>query len=60
MQEHFSLKMGYVCYSSAFLNVKNVAQHLWNTDYVICLVFCFAACLPATILHDSLRAKFLA
>ena len=23
------------------------------------LVFCFAACLPATVLHDVLRVKFL-
>ena len=30
-----------------------------NTDYVIFLVFCFAACLPATVLNDLLRVKFL-
>ena len=30
-----------------------------NTNYVISLVFCFAACLPATVLHDLLRDKFL-
>ena len=28
-------------------------QAMW-----FCLVFCFAAYLPATVLHDSLRAKF--
>ena len=44
MQEHFSLKMGYVCYSSAFLNVKSVAQHLWK-QYRLCdlsgVLFCY-------------------
>ena len=37
--------------------LHNIFGH--NTDYEICLVFCFAACLTATILHDSLRDKFL-
>ena len=30
-----------------------------NTDYVIYSGVCFAACLPATVLHDLLRDKFL-
>ena len=34
-----------------------------NTDYMYVIfsfrVFCFAACLPATVLHDLLRDKFL-
>ena len=34
--------------------LHNIFGH--NTDYV---VFCFAACLPATVLHDVLRDKFL-
>ena len=30
-----------------------------NRDYVIYSGVCFAACLPATVLHDLLRDKFL-
>jgi len=32
--------------------LHNIFGH--NTDYEICLVFCFAACLTATILHERL------
>ena len=35
--------------------LHNVFGH--NTDFFWCLVF--AACLPATVLHDLLRDKFL-
>ena len=30
-----------------------------NTDYVIYSGVCFAACLPATVLRDLMRDKFL-
>ena len=39
-------------------NLPNIFGH--NTDYVILSSVLFAACLPATVLHNSLRAKFLA
>ena len=51
-----------LCMLQFSILVKNIAKHLW-TQYRLCdlsIVFCFAACLPATVLHDSLRAKFLA
>ena len=31
----------------------------YNTDYVIVPGVCFVACIPATVLHDLLRDKFL-
>ena len=37
--------------------LHNIFRH--NTDYVIYSGVCFAACLPATVLHDLLRDKFL-
>ena len=37
--------------------LHNIFRH--NTDYVIYSSVCFAACLPATDLHDLLRDKFL-
>ena len=37
--------------------LHNIFGH--NTDYVIYSSVCFAACLPATDLHDLLRDKFL-
>ena len=37
--------------------LHNIVGH--NTDYVIYSGVCFAACLPATVLHDLLRDKFL-
>ena len=36
--------------------LHNIFEH--NTDYVIYSGVCFAACLPATVLHDLLRDKF--
>ena len=35
--------------------LHNIIGH--NTDFF--LVFCFAACLPVTVLHDLLMEKFL-
>ena len=35
----------------------NIFRH--NTDYVIYSGVCFAACLPATVLYDLMRDKFL-
>ena len=56
-----------VCKSS-FLWKWSRVQHSWKcyttsldtiqTIWDICLVFCFAACLSANVLHDLLRAKF--
>ena len=37
--------------------LHNIFGH--NTDYVIYSGVCFAACLPATVLHDLLNDKFL-
>ena len=37
--------------------LHNIVGH--NTDYVIYSGVCFAACLPATDLHDLLRDNFL-
>ena len=37
--------------------LHNIFKH--KTDYVIYSGVCFAACLPATVLHDLLRDKFL-
>ena len=37
--------------------LHNIFRH--NTDYVIYSGVCFAACLPATVLHDLMRDKFL-
>ena len=49
--------------SLKFSILVNVAQHLWTQYrldvYVIYSGVCFAACLPATLLHDLLKDKFL-
>ena len=37
--------------------LHNIFGH--NLDYVIYSCVCFAACLPATVLHDLLHAFFL-
>ena len=37
--------------------LHNIFRH--NTDYVIYSGVCFAACLPATVLHDLMRDKLL-
>ena len=37
--------------------LHNLLGH--NTDYVVYSGVCFAACIPATVLHDLLRNKFL-
>ena len=37
--------------------LHNIFGH--NADYVIYSSVCFAACLPATDLHDLLRDKFI-
>ena len=37
--------------------LHNIFGH--NTDYVIYSGVCFAPCLPATVLHDLMRDKFL-
>ena len=48
-----------VCTLEFSILVKKLHIFGHNTDSVIFLVFCFAACLPATVLHDLLRDKFL-
>ena len=55
LKEQFSMKMVYICYSSALL--LKMLHNIFgcNTDYVILSgVLFFAACLPATVLHDLL------
>ena len=42
---------------SILVKMLHIFEH--NTDYVIYSGVCFAACLPATVLHDLLKDKFL-